>query len=177
VERSSLLASAYKRRAMVQGVAGKRAEGDLAKMRSCYADAERLAKAGKLANAFYPTLNLVAADLLLRRGAKSPVPPARATEVRQWLETAMRDDPEFWAAAGEIELSMYEALASAEGLSGKLKQLETRYRDLNARVKAKSMWQSAYDQARFVLTCGAPKAAAEKRAAEELLELLASFCP
>src|SRR6185369_15405853 len=71
-ERASMLASAYKRRAMVQGAAGKRAEGDLANMRSCYAEAARLAKTARLANAFYPMLNLVGADLLLRRGNKSP---------------------------------------------------------------------------------------------------------
>ena len=176
VERTSMLASAYKRRAMVQGAAGKRADGDLAKMRSCYAEAARLAKAARLSNAFYPMLNLIAADLLLHRGGKSPLPLARAREVRQVLQTAMRDDPEFWAAAGEIELEMYEALASADGLRGKLKQLETRYRDLNRRVKARSMWQSVYDQASFVLACRAPKAAAaDKRAAEALLELLGSF--
>jgi tetratricopeptide (TPR) repeat protein len=176
VERSSLLASAYKRRAMVRGVAGKPVADDLAKMRSCYGEAERLAKAAKLPNAFYPMLNLVAADLLLHRGTKSRVPPARSREVRAALETAMCDDPEFWAAAGEIELAMYEALASPQGLRGKITQLETRYRDLNGRVRARSMWQSVYDQARFVLTCAAPKAAAaEKRAAEELLKLLRSF--
>ena len=176
VERSSMLASAYKRRVMVQGAAGNRANGDLAKMRSCYAEAERLAKGARLSNAFYPMLNLVAADLLLRRGSKSAVPPARSREVREVLEAAMRDDPEFWAAAGEIELAMYEALASAEGLRGKLKQLETRYRDLHGRVKARSMWRSVYDQASFVLSCRAPKAAAaEKRAAVELLKLLGSF--
>jgi hypothetical protein len=174
-ERSNMLASAYKRRAMVQGAAGTRAEGDLAKMRSCYGEAERLAKAAGLPNAFYPMLNLVAADLLLHRGSRNPLPPARARKVRRVLETAMRDDPEFWAAAGEIELAMYEALASAGGLRGKQKQLETRYRDLNSRVKARSMWQSVHDQASFVLSCGAPKAAAEKRAAQELLELLESF--
>jgi len=175
-ERCSMLASAYKRRVMVQGAAGRRAERDLANMRSCYAESERLAKAAKLSNAFYPMLNLVAADLLLHRGKKSPASPARVREVRQVLETAMRDDPEFWAAAGEIELAMYEALASAEGLSGKLKQLEMRYRDLNGRVKARSMWQSVYDQASFVLSCRRVKAAAaEKRAAEDLLGVLGSF--
>src|SRR5262249_307975 len=146
-----LLASAYKRRAMVQIAAGKRADDDLAKMRSCYAEAEKLAQVGKLTNAFYPMLNLVAADLLLRGGAKGKISraPPRVREVRRLLEIAMRDDPEFWAAAGEIELAMYEALASGEGLSGRLKPIEARYRDLHARVKARSMWQSVYDQASF----------------------------
>jgi hypothetical protein len=176
VERSSLLASAYKRRAMVQSAAGNRANDDLAKMKLWYAEAERAAKEAKLTSAFYPMLNSVAADLVSYKAAGKPLKPARVNEVRRVLEAAMRDDPEFWAAAGEIELTMYEALASSGGLRGTLKQLETRYRDLHARVKAKSMWKSVYDQASFVLSrCVPAKATAEKRAAEELLKLLASF--
>jgi hypothetical protein len=71
---------------------------------------------------------------------------------------------------------MYEALASAGGLRGMLKPLEARYRDLNARVKARSMWKSVYDQASFVLSsCIPASAAAEKRAADELLKFLRSF--
>jgi hypothetical protein len=175
-ERSSLLASAYKRRAMVRGAAGERADDDIGKMKACYAEAEDAATKAGLRSAFYPMLNLLAADLLLRKRGKSPLAPRRVKEVRAVLEHAMRDDPEFWAAAGEIELTIYEALASAEGLRGKLKQIEGRYRDLNARVKAKSMWRSVYDQASFVLSrCALPGAAAERRAAEELLKLLKSF--
>jgi len=175
-ERSSLLASAYKRRVMVRGAAGKRAVDDIAKMRACYVDADNaVAKAG-LERAFYPMLNLLAADLLLRKRAGNPLAPRRVKEVRRVLEQAMRDDPEFWAAAGEIELTTYEALASAGGLRGRLQQIEGRYRDLNARVKAKSMWRSVYDQASFVLSrCVTPDATAERHAAQQLLKLLKSF--
>ena len=176
MERSGMLASAYKRRAMVGAAAGKRPNDDLAKMRACYAEAEKAAKEAGLTSAFYPMLNVLAADLVLRKGSRKSLPKDRMREVRQVLHAAMRDDPEFWAAAGEIELTMYDALASTEGLRGALRQLEARYRDLNARVKARSMWQSVYDQASFVLlNCVPAKAAAEKRAAEELLKLLRTF--
>jgi hypothetical protein len=120
-------------------------------------------------------LNGVAADFLSGRAGKA-LEAQRVAEIRQSLQLAMRDDPEFWAAAGEIELTMYEALASAGGLQGSLGQIQARYRDLHARVKAKSMWRSVYDQASFVLSRGVdPSATAEKRAAEELLKLLRSF--
>jgi tetratricopeptide (TPR) repeat protein len=176
MERASLLASAYKRRAMVQRAAGKRIDDDIAKMKACYADAEKGARDAGARNAFYPMLNGVAVDLILRKGARRPLARDRVREVRKVLERAMREDPEFWAAAGEVELTMYEALASAEGLRGALKEIEARYRDLNARVKARTMWQSVYDQATFVLaSCVPASAAAEKRAAEELLKLLESF--
>ena len=175
-ERSSLLASAYKRRAMARGAAGERADDDIAKMKACYVDAEKAATDAGLTSAFYPMLNLVAADLILRKGGGKPLVAGRVKEVRQVLERAMSDDPEFWAAAGEIELTIYEALASAEGLRGRLAQIEGRYRDLNARVKATSMWRSVYDQASFVLPrCVTSGAAAERRAADELLKLLKSF--
>jgi pimeloyl-ACP methyl ester carboxylesterase/tetratricopeptide (TPR) repeat protein len=176
IERTSLLASAYKRRARVQRAVGKRTDDDIAKMKACYVEAETRAREAGLSSAFYPMLNVVAADLILRKGARKPLAPARIRQVRQILEAAMRDDPEFWAAAGEIELTMYEALASGEGLRGALEQLEARYRDLNARVKAKSMWQSVYDQASFALSsCVPARNVAEQRAALQLLKLLRSF--
>jgi hypothetical protein len=88
----------------------------------------------------------------------------------------MRDDPEFWAAAGEIELTTTRRWRRPGDCEGRLEQIEGRYRDLNARVKAKSMWRSVYDQASFVLSrCVTPGAAAEKHAAQQLLKLLKSF--
>jgi hypothetical protein len=60
-------------------------------------------------------------------------------------------------------------------LRGKLEHLEGRYRDLNARVKARSMWRSVYDQASFVLPKCVSGNTAEKRAAEGLLKLIKSF--
>ena len=176
MERHDLLGSAHKRRAMVLHAGGKPAGGDIAKMKSCYAKAESAAKKAERRDVFYPMLNLVAAELASRRAARKPLDPDRVTEIRQALESAMRDDAEFWAAAGEIELSMYEALASRQGLTAKLGEITARYRDLHARVKARSMWRSVYDQARFVLSMGvAPSAKSEKRAAGELLKLLAPF--
>ena len=78
---------------------------------------------------------------------------------------------------GPLGLAAGAAVGAYTGsLWGSLKQIEGRYRDLYARVKAKSMWRSVYDQASFVLArCVVPGATAERRAAEELLKLLKSF--
>ena len=176
MERWSMLGSAYKRLAMVLDAAGEPSSNAIAEMKSRYRQAEQAGRKAKLPNVFYPMLNLIAAELVSRGRARKPLGPDRVTEIRQALELQMRDDPEFWAAAGQIELTMYEALASSEGLSSRLRQIMVAYRDLNARVKAKSMWASVYDQAGFVLPRAIPRTAkAEMRAAAQLLELLRSF--
>jgi tetratricopeptide (TPR) repeat protein len=176
MERWNMLGSAYKRLAMVLDAAGEPSSKAIAEMQSRYRQAELAGRKAGLANLFYPMLNSIAAELISRDRTRKPLDPDRVAEIRQVLDVQMREDPEFWAAAGQIELTMYEALASREGLPGKLKQIMAQYQDLNARVKAKSMWASVYEQAGFVLSRCIPRTAkTERDAAAKLLKLLASF--
>ena len=176
MERWSMLGSAYKRLAMVLDAAGEPSGKAIAEMKSRYRRAELAGRKAKLPNVFYPMLNLIATELVSPGRARKPLDRDQVAEIRQALELQMRDDPEFWAAAGQIELTMYEALASREGLPSRLRQIMAAYQDLNARVKAKSMWASVYDQVGFVLPRAIPRTAkAEMRAAAQLLDLLRSF--
>ena len=176
MERWSMLGAAYKRLAMVLDAAGQPSSKAIADMKARYADAVEAGRKARLPNVFYPMLNLIAAELVSRGGDRKPLGADGVAEIRQALDLQMRDDPEFWAAAGQVELSMYEALASRQGLPSTLMQIMVAYRDLNARVKAKSMWATVYDQASFVLPRSIPRTAkAEIRAAAQLLELLRSY--
>ena len=67
-------------------------------------------------DAYYPALNVIAADVIARR---SGVSATRLKAVRDLIAGKLRDDPDFWSNVGDIELTLYEALNSDE-LSQKL---------------------------------------------------------
>jgi tetratricopeptide (TPR) repeat protein/pimeloyl-ACP methyl ester carboxylesterase len=174
MERESLLGSTYKRLAMFQTLTGKNNTAAVRKMKQHYALAERLGRSGKISNVFYPAINRIAAELVLDAGksAKDGGILAALAPIKQILELKARDDPEFWGAAGLVEVMMYEAIAN-RNLAGQLGRIEAELKDLHARVQAKQMWSSVYDQARFILGGYGPRASGpEKAAAKTLLEVV-----
>lgn len=178
-ERESLLGSAYKRQAMIARAAGLRRleTSALTRMQQHYRAAAELAMTRQPAAAFYPGLNLMAAELVLAssRGKFSGFDPALLASVRQSLDDKIKGDHDFWSAAGVPDLMLYEALAAGR-LAGSSKRIMLAYEDLHRRVEAGWMWASVYDQARFVLTGYAAKApSGERRAVEALLDRLGTY--
>jgi hypothetical protein len=184
IERQSLCGSAWKRLALVERIAG-RPESEAAaaqQMYDRYLAAENLARTNQDHELFYPALNRMAAELILSFGNPGwqGFDPAVLAEVRANLETKTRDDPDFWSAAGLVELSMFEALArrdtSNEGskLAAALPALQSGYDDLYMRVNSMGMWSSVYDQSRFVLDKYAESVSVpeEKDAVRKLQEVL-----
>jgi tetratricopeptide (TPR) repeat protein len=166
-ERADLCGSAHKRLAMILDACGDADAEAIEAARRHYADAEELGS--KSGDAFYPALNVVALEVAARaRG----VPAERFKAVREAIAARLRDDPDFWSAVGDIELSLYEAL-NDDALAPKLAALREALDDLRARWPAQWMWASVRDQARFVLPRYARRASADEKAAgARLLEQL-----
>lgn len=154
MERASLIASAYKRIALVWGAARDRDQERAAidEMRRHYQLAETLGREQKLADPFYPAQNLLAANIAMSAGDPDwPGLDATAVaSVRQALSEKLRDDPDFWSAVGDIELRMFEALGTRT-LAVERDGLVREFEALGQRVPAAKMWKSVYDNATFVL--------------------------
>jgi tetratricopeptide (TPR) repeat protein len=175
VERASLLGSAYKRMAMLEQRAKRRAaaEDALKAAAEWYGRAEDIARRGKADNLYYPAMNRMSIALMLDPGRAGPggFGASEVAAVRASLEKKNADDPDFWSVIGLTELRIYEALGkrqlarAVEGIVGDLK-------DLKARAASRRRWGSVADQARLTLT---PYAAAtdlppgEREAAARLL--------
>ena len=154
MERASLIASAYKRIALVWGAARDRDKERIAidAMRSHYELAVTLGRGQKGADLFYPAQNLLVANIALSAGdpAWPGLDAAAVAEVRQGLADKLRDDPDFWSAVGEIELKMLDALGTRT-LARAADDLVHDFEALGQRVPAEKMWKSVYDNATFVL--------------------------
>jgi hypothetical protein len=179
MERASLIGSAYKRRALVDGAAGRRArvQRDLRQMQAAYRDAQRVGEKSGAADVYYPAANRLTADVALHAGTPRWRSLDRETAdiLRKSLRARSATDPDFWSVVGETELDQYEALA-AHKLAPARKQLSRAYEDLHKRVTATRMWASVYDTACLVLPNYAARATGKERAAaNELLEQLRSF--
>ena len=193
-EREALLGSAYKRLVMIEGRAdpdapapaaksrrrlGKRPDaGDrLAALRAMalhYGNAERLARASRADNLFYPAKNGISAELRLAFLERRPAELAldRIEAVRESLARAANEKPDFWAVVGQIELRLLVAL-SAQRLAGEAPELAGAFQSLKARVPAPGMWDSVHTEARFTLEPYLGLASpAEKAAATTLLDAL-----
>ena len=179
MERASLIGSVYKRKALVDGAARRRARvrRDLEQMRSSYQKAQDLGEKTGASDLFYPAANRLTADVALHAGTRRwrALDRELASIVRKSLKAKSADDPDFWSVVGETELDQYEALAKGK-LAAELKQLARAYEDLHKRVTATRMWASVYDTACVVLPNYASRATArEQKAANELLSLLRGF--
>ena len=92
--------------------------------------------------------------------------------MRESLERAATEQPDFWAVVGQIELRVLIALA-AQQLSGVAPVLVDEFQNLKARVPAPGMWDSVHSEARFTIEPYLGIAsAAEKKAATALLDAL-----
>jgi hypothetical protein len=179
MERASLIGSAYKRKALVDGAAGRRArvQHDLKQMRAAYEDALTVGEQSGSTNVYYPASNRLTADVAMHAGTRRwrSLDREMARMLRKSLKDRSASDPDFWSVVGETELDQYEAL-SARKLAPARKQLSRAYDDLHKRVTATRMWASVYDTACLVLPNYASRASAKERAAaNELLDQLRKF--
>lgn len=182
VERESLVASVFKRRALVDAVAGRRARirEDLAQMKGRYQAALAIGTKSGTADVFYPMSNCLAADVAVNAGAAAwrGLDTDMVAEIEQTLKTNNERDPDFWSVVGVIELKEFEALAK-RSLAPAREQLVKEYEDLYRRVKATRMWASVYDTACLILPNYAERVArtsrAEATAAGELVDMLRRF--
>ena len=177
IERASLLGSACKRLTMVEARAGRdrAAQAALLEAIGHYGMAETLARrAGADRLVFYPAKNAISCELRAAfLGRRAPVLDAgRVTSVRESLQRAVTDAPDFWSVAGQTELLILAALAQgriASVAAGAIASL----RDLKSRVPAVWMWDSVCNEAQFTLEPYLVVAsAAERRAAQGLLDAL-----
>lgn len=170
MERANLCASANKRLAMILEACGDPDADAVDGAKRYYAAAEKLGE--KLPDVFYPTMNIMALDVMARPRS---VPADRFVSVRQKIRARPQEDQEFWSAVGDIELSLYEAL-NDDALAPKLPMLTHGFDDLRERWPAPWMWKSVRDQARFVFPRYAQRAsAAENTAATELRAKLEAY--
>jgi hypothetical protein len=179
VERRCMLGSAYKRMAQVEGLEGNVEAEKLAieAMHRHYLEAETLARDTGAPNLFYPAMNRMVAELVIKADQPdwSGFDPRALAGAQQSLQRRVRDEPDFWSIVSSTELRMYAAVAQG-GLAPLLGQIEIEYADLFARTSAARSWRSVYDQAAFVLAKYAARATREERqAANAVLALLARF--
>jgi hypothetical protein len=179
MERASLLGSVYKRKALVDGAAGRQARilRDLKEMKASYQVAQNAGEKSGASDLYYPASNALAADVALHAGKAQWRTLDRETTriLRQSLQAKSASDPDFWSVVGETELDQYELLARRQ-LAPARRQLEKAYQDLHNRVTATRMWASVYDTACLVLTNYASRSTGkEKASANELLAQLRSF--
>jgi len=174
LERESLLGSAWKRLVLLETRAGRAAASlkALEQMVVHYAGAEALACKVQADNLFYPAKNSISAELRLaflqRRAPR--LTEARLSAVRESLDKAANEKPDFWSVVGQSELGLLEALAQGR-LAGSGPVLMDAFRELKARVPAVWSWDSVYTEARFTLEpYQAVASATEQRAALELLK-------
>jgi hypothetical protein len=150
VERLGLLASALKRRLLVESAAGDtsaaRAAFDALEQR--YAEAATLAERLGLPAPLSLRARQHAACCAVWRA------PARLRQLipplRNELQATLAEDPDFWTFAGLAELDLLEALAdgrAAEALPGVL----AAYTDLHLRMPAPRLWRTVEDQLRFLI--------------------------
>ncbi len=179
MERASLIGSAYKRRALVDGAAGRRAriQQDLRQMKAAYQDAQDVGEKSGASDLYYPASNCLAADVALNAGtrrwrASIGRPSGSSGRVSRPRAPPIRTSG---ASSAKPSCDQYEALAGRK-LASARKQLEKAYEDLHKRVTATRMWASVYDTACLVLPNYASRATGKERAAaNELLAQLRTF--
>jgi hypothetical protein len=139
-----------------------------------YGNAERLARESGAYDLFYPAKNGISAELRLAFLERRPAELAleRIEAVRESLERAANERPDFWSVVGQIELRVLTALAARQ-LAASTPALVDAFGNLKARVPAPGMWDSVHAEARFTLEpYRGVASAAEKKAASALLDAL-----
>lgn len=187
-ERTNLLASAWKRRAMTEYMialvlpspeAQSAAEEAVDRSRELYERATGLARERKLKNVGYAHLNALTAVAVLElvAGRKPPAAdPSVVAEVRESLLEWGKAEPVFWPFAQAIELDLYVALCSV-GLQDALPHVKKEFENLFNRMANPHEWATVRDQARFTLRPYArePRAQPEIDAANELKAILEGY--
>ncbi|MEO5895363.1 MAG: CHAT domain-containing protein [Vicinamibacterales bacterium] len=169
LERSSLIGSAYKRRALVHIAAGRRGQidRDLELMAASYRQAQAFGEQSGDDDLFYPLSNRLVAEVALNagRGRWRSLDRATVAILEQSLKAS---EPDFWSVVAAIELDQYQALAQRR-LAAARPTLEKAYADLHRRVRSTKMWASVYDTACLTLPSYAARATGKEKAAAETL--------
>ncbi len=176
-ERFTLIASAWKRLAMIARLAG---EAEIE--RNCIqAMDEPLRQAEALANGSgdpawrYAALGRVAAAVRLRplEAANQAMVTERLQALTVQLDSCAVDAPDFWTLAGRIELDLQaQLLGNADALGPR--DLAARFADLHDRAPACSEWRSVADELEFALGAS-PGQPAPAPAVAELLAQVRSY--
>ncbi len=174
VERKSLLGSAYKRLSQIAGTEREK-HAALSQSLAHYKAAAALARKLGSADFFYPAINRMSLELILR-GAKAGTGLDRSEvdEVRRSLSTKNVSEPDFWSVIAETELTIYEAVALGD-LAAALDRILLELSDIVRRARSSREWNSVTEQIRLTLehyrsTPGLSQA--ERRAIEKLLQAL-----
>jgi hypothetical protein len=181
LEHESLCASACKRMAMIEHIAGDReaTESQVREMSRHYQWAEVLGRRNNDTNWFYPALNRVVADVVarIRDPDQPPLDGAATEELRRCIEMRIHSDPDFQSVVGRVELRLYCALGN-ERLATELVSILEQFDDLYLRAKAPRFWSSVRDQLDFfLLLCKDSLAPTEVDASEQLMQRLLEISP
>lgn len=187
-ERLSLVASSWKRRAMV-AYAGYTALGKveardamiraITQSQSFYEQAAKLAEKEHGKNVGYARLNAMTVELVLGlvSGKIPAANPQRIADVRQKLELWAEDKSEFWPFVQLIEVDVYEAICRG-ALGRALPGIKSKFDDLWKRMANPREWASVRDQANLLLRAyWAVASAEERKAADELRKVLNGYAP
>ena len=154
-ERENLLGSGWKRMTLtLSALQGRQVEARAALDKAAlhYRGADDTARKSGDIKRFYAAKNWLDAEV---RGALlGEQPPqladARIQDVRDALQLAIAKDPDFWSVVGQTELDILVSL-----VRGRLDQDGPRFIatlcELKVRVPSTRMWDSVWNQARFVL--------------------------
>ena len=96
MERASLIGSAYTRKALVAGAAGRRAsvQQSLRQMRAAYLDAQKVGEKSGATDVYYPITNRLAADVALHAGTRGrSLDRETAAILRKSLKARSAADP------------------------------------------------------------------------------------
>ena len=139
-----------------------------------YAAAEGMARKSGADNLFYPAKNCISCELRASFLARKPpsISEERIREVRESLQKAAAESPDFWSVVGQTELQILATLAAGK-LAAEAPTLIDKLREHKARVPAIFLWDSVYNEAQFTLEPDLSVASEdEKRAAHSLLDAL-----
>ena len=139
-----------------------------------YAAAEGMARKSGADNLFYPAKNCISCELRASFLARKPpsISEERIREVRESLQKAAAESPDFWSVVGQTELQILATLAAGK-LAAEAPTLIDKLREHKARVPAIFLWDSVYNEAQFTLEPYLSVASEdEKRAAHSLLDAL-----
>lgn len=169
-ERHSLLASAYKRLALVESRGGAEREfAERAALEQARTHIEQVKKKG-----FYQAMNVIAVQMAL--AGRTPSDPNPELDAIEAVCVSMRDtSADFWSVVGQTEMAMYKAIVKGE-LAAARADLEREFTSHHQKVAAQKRWASIYDNATLILSTYRRRLepiSAESAAAAALLALLA----
>jgi hypothetical protein len=179
LERWSLCGSAFKRLGQLEMLDGKTKAGAaaFADAALAYAQAENWGYAHQPGAAYYPGMNRMALSWVAAQWGPTQWTGFDAktqAQLRHSVQIAHQAQPDFFNTAASTEFLFLEAVAAGK-LATSVDRLCQAFTQLHDRVAEPVKWKSAADQARFVLDAYKPAAAAEKKAAAQLLALLKSY--